>query len=149
MLRRPRSVLATSAAALLVLQLGWMPTGQANELKGAAILDHPCGQVAVKHMGLVNAGKMDEALALSTPEMQAEWNAMPADERDMVSGMMQAMSQSADDFAADIKEHGVLVVDGQSAILTVEKVTQDASGTMTSTMTEAFLIDGSRCAISK
>jgi len=32
-----------------------------TEIQGAAILDHPCGKVAVKHMGLVHAGKIDEA----------------------------------------------------------------------------------------
>jgi hypothetical protein len=149
MFRRQLSVFATSAAAVLALQIGLMPAAQATELKGAAILDHPCGKVSVKHMGLVNAGKMDEALALSTPEMQAEWNALPADEREMISGMMQAMSQSSEDYAADVKEHGVLVVDGESATLTVQKMTQDASGTSTSIMTEAYQINGSDCAISR
>lgn len=149
MLHRQLSVFATSVAAVLALQVGLMPVAQATEIKGGAILDHPCGKVSVKHMGLVNAGKMDEALALSTPEMQAEWKAMPADEQNMISGMMQAMSQSAEDFAADIKEHGVLVIDGQSATLTVQKMTQDASGVSTSIMTEAYQIDGSDCAISR
>ncbi|MCU0833893.1 MAG: hypothetical protein MUC77_05560 [Chromatiaceae bacterium] len=149
MLHRQLSVFATSVAAVLALQVGLMPVAQATEIKGGAILDHPCGKVSVKHMGLVNAGKMDEALALSTPEMQAEWKAMPADEQNMISGMMQAMSQSAEDFAADIKEHGVLVIDGQSATLTVQKMTQDAGGVSTSIMTEAYQIDGSDCAISR
>ena len=32
-----------------------------SEIKGAAILDTACGKVAVKQMGLVHDGKMDEA----------------------------------------------------------------------------------------
>jgi len=39
-----------------------------SEIKGAAILDTACGKVAVKHMGLVHDGKMDEANMLSTKE---------------------------------------------------------------------------------
>ncbi|MFO1310901.1 MAG: hypothetical protein U1F41_02430 [Burkholderiales bacterium] len=43
----------------------------ATEIKGAAILDNPCGKVAVKQMGLVNAGKMEDANKLMTREA---WN---------------------------------------------------------------------------
>ena len=34
-----------------------------SEIKGAAILDNACGKVAVKQMGLVHDGKIDEAEA--------------------------------------------------------------------------------------
>jgi hypothetical protein len=64
-----------------------------SEIKGAAILDHPCGKVAVKQMGLTHAGKMDEANKLTTKEMQEQWKAMPAKDRTMMSGMMKEMSQ--------------------------------------------------------
>ena len=70
-------------------------SGAATEVKGAAILDHACGQLTVKHMDLVHAGKMDEAVKLATPEMQAEWKAMAAEEREMVFSTILRVSRSA------------------------------------------------------
>jgi hypothetical protein len=37
-----------------------------SEIKGAAILDHPCGKTSVKQMGLIHAGKMEEGNKLAT-----------------------------------------------------------------------------------
>ena len=74
-----------------------------SEIKGAAILDNACGKVAVKQMGLVHAGNMDEANKLSTKEMQEQWKTMPAKDRTMMSGMMKEMSQTEAQYAADIK----------------------------------------------
>jgi hypothetical protein len=121
----------------------------ASEVKGAAILDHPCGKVAVKQMGLVHAGKMDEANKLSTKEMQDQWKAMPAKDRVMMSGMMKEMSSTEEQFSNDIKTNGLLVVDGQATTLTVQKKTKDASGTSTSTMTQHFKLDGGQCLVSR
>lgn len=120
-----------------------------SEVKGAAILDHPCGKVAVKQMGLAHAGKMDEANKLSTKEMQDQWKAMPAKDRTMMSGMMKEMSQTEERFSNDIKTDGVLIVDGQAATLTVQKKTKNASGTSTSTMTQNFKLDGGQCLVSR
>lgn len=113
-----------------------------SEIKGAAILDHPCGKLAVKHMGLVHAGKMDAAVKVGTKEMQEQWTAMSAADKTMMSGMMKEMSQSEEQYSADIKSNGVLVVDGPAATLTVKKATKDKNGTSTSTMTEKFKLDG-------
>ena len=92
-----------------------------SEIKGAAILDHACGKVAVKQMGLVHAGNMEDANKLSTKEMQDQWKAMPAKDKTMMAGMMKSMSQTEPEYAADIKANGLLVVDGQAATLTVKK----------------------------
>jgi hypothetical protein len=120
-----------------------------SEIKGAAILDHPCGKVSVKQMGLTHAGKMEEANKLTTKEMQDQWQAMPAKDKTMMSGMMKEMSQTEDQYAADLKANGVLVVDGPTAMLTVKKTTKDKSGSSTSTMTQNFKIDGSTCLVSR
>ena len=120
-----------------------------SEIKGAAILDHACGKVAVKQMGLVHDGKMDDANKLSTKEMQEQWKAMPAKDRTMMSGMMKEMSQTSDQYAAAIKANGVLVVDDAAATLTVKKTTKDKSGTTTETITQMFKIDGAQCLISR
>lgn len=120
-----------------------------SEVKGAAILDHPCGKTSVKQMGLTHAGKMEEANKLTTKEMQDQWKAMPAKDKTMMSGMMKEMSQTEDQYAADIKANGVLVVDGPTAVLTVKKTTKDKSGSSTSTMTQNFKIDGNQCLVSR
>ena len=120
-----------------------------SEIKGAAILDTACGKVAVKQMGLVHDGKMDEANVLSTKEMQEQWKAMPAKDRAMMSGMMKETSQTSDQYAAAIKANGVLVVDGAAATLTVKKTTKDKNGSSTETITQNFRIDGAQCLISR
>ena len=120
-----------------------------SEIKGAAILDHPCGKTSVKQMGLTHAGKMEEANKLTTKEMQDQWKAMPAKDKTMMSGMMKEMSKTEDQYSADIKANGVVVVDGPTAMLTVKKTTKDKSGSSTSTMTQNFKIDGSTCLVSR
>ncbi len=120
-----------------------------TEIKGAAILDHPCGKVAVKQMELVHAGKMEEANKLTTVEMQDQWKAMPAKDRTMMSGMMKEMSVTGGQYVADIKASGVLVVDGSAASLKVQKKTKDANGSSTSTTTQQFKVHGSECLVSR
>jgi hypothetical protein len=139
-----------SAVVLGIALFGLAQTASAKtEIKGAAILEHPCGKVAVKHMGLVHAGKMDEATKLGTPEMQKEWNAMPADDRKMMSGMMKEMSKTEAQFSAEIKSGGLLVVDGDGGTLTVKQEHKDANGTSTDTLTQHYVIDGAVCRITK
>ena len=135
-------------AALPLMLYGAVAMGK-SEVKGAAILDHPCGKVAVKQMGLTHAGKMDDANKLTTKEMQEQWKAMPAKDRTMMTGMMKEMSQTEADYSADIKSSGVLVVDGPSATLTVSKKTKDKNGTSTSTTTQNFKMDGNQCLVSR
>jgi len=125
------------------------PVAAAETIKGAAILDNPCGKVAVKQMGLVHAGKFDEANKLSTKEMQDQWKAMPAKDRSMMSDMSKEMSQTEAEYAAEIKANGVLVVDGPSAKLTVQKTTKDKNGSSTSTTSQQFKVNGSECLISR
>src|SRR5262245_60125486 len=100
------------ASAVVVPLIGFASISwAASEVKGAAILDHPCGKVSVKQMGLVHAGKMAEANQLTTKEMQEQWKAMPEKDKTMMSGMMKEMSQTEAAYAAAIKANGVLVVD--------------------------------------
>ena len=120
-----------------------------TELKGAAILQHACGKASVQQMGLVNAGKMAEAVKLGTAEMQAEWNAMPAEDRTMLTDMMKEMSVTSAELEKDIQSGGLLVVDGADATLTVKQEHKDENGTSTGTMTQKFKIDGATCRISK
>jgi serine protease inhibitor ecotin len=139
------SAVLLSTAALLT------PLGRAGaapiEIKGAAILDHPCGKVAVKHMGLAHAGKMDEATRLDTQEMQDKWKSMPAADRKMMSEMMKEMSKTEAQLSADIKAGGVLAVDGNSGTLTIKREHKDANGSSTETWTQRYVIDGAKCLV--
>jgi hypothetical protein len=120
-----------------------------TEIQGAAILEHPCGKVAVQHMGLVHAGKLEEATKLGTPEMQEQWKALPADDRKTMSMMMKEMSKSEAQFSAEIKAGGLLAIDGGKATLTVKQEHKDANGSSTDTLTQNYVLDGAVCRISR
>lgn len=138
-----------SLPLLLALQGGALAAVEKSEIKGAAILEHACGRTAVKHMALVHAGNMVEAVKLGTKEMQEGWKAMPEEDRLMLSVMMSKMSLSEADFSARIEANGLLVVESPSATLTVEQAHEDAKGTSTATMTQNFRIDPAACRISR
>jgi hypothetical protein len=136
-------------SAVLILTLLSRAEAASTEIKGAAILDHPCGKTAVKHMGLVHAGKMDEATKLGTQEMQDAWKGLPAKDRDMMSGMMKEMSKSEEQFSAEIKTSGLLAIDGNSGTLTVKQEHKDANGSSTETLTQRYVLDGAVCRITR
>jgi len=120
-----------------------------SEIKGAAILDNPCGKVAVKQVGFLHAGKFEDANKLTTKEMQDQWKAMPAKDKSMMQSMAKEMTPSEAEFTAAIKATGVLVVDGPAATLTTKKTTKDKNGTATETTTQNFKIAGNECLISR
>ncbi|MFN7943311.1 MAG: hypothetical protein U0X73_17095 [Thermoanaerobaculia bacterium] len=144
-----RFAAAVSAVALFALIAAAAPVLAKSEVKGAAILDHPCGKVAVENMGLVHDGKIAEAMKLGTQAMQDEWNKMPAKDKEMMGGMMKEMSQTREAFSAEIKANGVLFVEGKSATLKVTKTTKDANGSSSETMTQNFELDGTTCRITR
>jgi hypothetical protein len=61
---------------------------------------------AAKHMGLVHAGKIDEAIKLGTKEAQDWWKAKPDADRNMDSEMMKKISLTEAQFSAEIKVAG-------------------------------------------
>jgi len=148
-MRHRRSSRAFAFLSILSLALAAAPAAAAEELRGAAILEHPCGNTAVRHMGLVHAGKMAEAVRLGTPAMQKKWQDLPAEDRAMMSELMQAMSQSEEEFGAAIREHGVLTLAGKAATLVVEIKRQDENGDSTETMRQQFALDGASCLIDR
>src|SRR3954468_278733 len=109
---RKSAVLLSALLSLTPFARAGAAEAPKTEIKGAAILDHPCGKVAVKQMGLIHAGKFEEANKLTTKEMQEQWKAMPAKDHEMMAGMMKEMSKSEADFAKEIKAFGVLAVEG-------------------------------------
>lgn len=147
----PRMSVVLLTATILAAGLGLAVAADApkTEIKGAAILNHPCGKVAVKQMGLIHAGKFEEANKLTSPEMQEQWKAMDAKDRGMMTGMMKEMSKSEADFAKDIKAFGVLVIEGNKGTLTIERKHKDGNGSSSEKMTQNYVIDGNKCLISR
>ena len=147
----PRSFPKSSIGAFLPAILCGIAgaASAATEIKGAAILDHPCGKVAVKQVGLVHDGKFDEANKLSTKEIQEQWKAMPAKDKTEMSGMAKLMAPTQEQFTATVKAGGVLVVDGDGATLTTKTTTKDANGSSTETMTQKFKLSGGECLVSR
>ncbi len=146
-IRRTSAVLF---CAVLSLPLLGRAEAAPAEIKGAAILDHPCGKVAVKQMGLAHAGKMDEAVAkLGSKKMQDEWKSMSADDRSTLAGMMKDLSVSEAEFKSEIKSGGLLVIDGNSGTMTIKKERKDANGSSTSTITQRYEIDGAKCLVTR
>src|SRR6185369_5616734 len=123
---RKSAVLLSALLSLAPLVHAGAAEAPKTEIKGAAILDHPCGKVAVKQMGLIHAGKFEEANKLTTKDLQDQWKAMPAKDRETMNGMMKEMSKPEADFAKDIKASGTLTVEGGHATLTVEQQHKDA-----------------------
>ncbi|MDP9121436.1 MAG: hypothetical protein M3O15_08730 [Acidobacteriota bacterium] len=133
----------------LVLSLALLGRAQAapTEIKGAAILDHPCGKVAVKNMDLVHAGKVAEANKLTTKKTQDQWKAMPVKDRKMMAGMAKELSVSGAQFSDEIKAGGLLVLDGTAGTLTVKREHKDANGSVSDTFTQKYVFDGGVCLI--
>jgi len=146
---RIRRISAVFLSLALSLTLAGRAHAAKTEIRGAAILDHACGKVAVKHMGLVHAGKMDEATKLGTKEMQEQWKALPAADRNMMLEMMKGTSKTEAQFSAEIKAGGVLAVEGNKATLTVKQEHKDANGTSSETFTQNYVIDGASCLIAR
>lgn len=121
----------------------------AQTIKGAAILDHPCGKTATRQMGYLHDGKVDEANRLSTKAVQAQWQSMPAKDRTMMAQMSKSMSPSAAEYTDAIRGNGVLTVDGSSAVLKVTQTKRDANGSSTQTMTQNFAMEGGQCLVSR
>ena len=134
-----------SAVLSTILAGALCGTVSAAEIKGADILNHPCGKVAVKAMGFLHQGKFEEANKLSTKALQDRWLATPAKERAMIADLAKEMSPPEAEYIAMVKSHGVLVVDDTAGKLTITQKTQDASGTSTRTMTSKFAINGGEC----
>ena len=139
---------AVCSSLALLLALGDAAAAK-SEIKGAAILEHACGKTAIKHMGLVHAGNMIEAVKLGTPEVQKQWSAMPEHDRLGMSIKMNYVSLAEPDFLAAIKASGLLVVEAPNATLTVTKERKGIDGTVTPTITQNYRIDGPGCRISR
>ena len=74
---------------------------------------------------------------------------MPAKDKTELSGLAKAMSPPQEQFTAQVKAGGVLVVDAGSATLTTKTTTKDANGSSTETTTQKFKLNGGECLVSR
>jgi hypothetical protein len=142
----------TRLAAALALPLCFAAglAAAPTTISGAAILDHAIGKLAVKNMGMVHAGKVDEAMTtMGSKSMQAEWKALSKEDRKMMGEMMKEFAVEPATFTANIKKFGKLTIDGSQATLTVVEETKDASGSSRSTMTQRYELEGNEWKVTK
>jgi hypothetical protein len=59
------------------------------------------------------------------------------------------MSKTEEQFAADIKSGGNLVIEGNKATLTIKQEHKDANGSVTDTLTQTYVLDGAVCRITR
>jgi len=141
---------AAFALSALTMLLALAPAPlRAEELTGAAILEHPCGKTSVEHMALIHDGKIAESVQLATPEMQKEWAEMAADERDMISEMMKELSMSREDYVAAIQTGGKLTIEGSAATLAVTSEESSSQGTSHQTITQHLALSGDECRVTR
>ena len=128
---RYRTVSSAFAAALwLVMVVATAPGVEAAEpvtLKGKTILEHPAGKVIVEAGRLLKAGKAAEARKSASEEVREEWAAMsPAEQREEAARLQERAPEPAA-FEADIARVGEMVIDGESARLSIPTPSGDIS----------------------
>lgn len=128
-------------ALLALVTLALPASAEKAELKGAALMAHPATKVALENMALMHAGKIDDAVKMGTKAMQADWKALPDEDRKMMSEMMQHFAVPDAEFRAEVEKFGTLTVDGDKATLVVEKTTKDENGSGTETKTIHLMME--------
>jgi hypothetical protein len=130
--------LAAAFAAAVVLAAP-VPSAFAQaetRIKGADVMKHPIGPLALQYVELVQAGKMEDALKLAYGKAQAEWKKYPS-ERTSYTNFMKKMMPSRADLEKSLKDSAILIVEGNRATLNVIKMEQQSAspGNVTATST--------------
>ena len=107
-------VVACLAAAIAASTAGLLAQ---TPLKGEAALKHPASQLAIKIAGLLQAGKIDEYVALRTKSDIDEWKKMSAADRSDMSANFKERAPDPRALAAAIAKTGELTVNGSRAQL--------------------------------
>ena len=106
----------------------------APAIRGAAILDHELGQLAIDYASKLAAGKFDAALALLSTGGRARRDALPADERQRSDDFRRKYLPQPEALASQIRDGGELTFTAGKAYLNVMSftTTQNADGSVTS-----------------
>jgi hypothetical protein len=136
--------LASTALAIVTIGALLIPSGVAAQtvIKGAAILDHPIGKLAVTNMVLLAAGKFEESLKLSNREYNERYASLPADRKAKMAVTMKQYAVADEKFRSNIQKLGVLTIDGDKATLTTKEVTDLGGGqTVSSGLEQRFTLE--------
>ena len=76
-----KAVLALFTACVSLMPMAPALAQPETRIKGADIMKHPIGPLALQYVDLVQAGRMEDALKLSHDKAQAEWKKYPAERR--------------------------------------------------------------------
>ena len=106
----------------------------APAIRGAAILDHELGQLAIDYASKLAAGKLDAALALLSTGGRARRDALPGDERQRSDDFRRQYLPQPEALASQIRDGGELTFTAGKAYLNVMSftTTQNADGSVTS-----------------
>ncbi len=111
-------------------------------IKGAAILDHPIGKLAVENNALLWSGKFEESLKKSNKEYNDYYAALPADRKAKMAANYKSAAEPDAKFKAGIQKLGVLTIDGDAATLTVKETTSVGGMNLTSGREMRFTQEG-------
>ena len=107
----------------------------APAIRGAAILDHPLGKLALDYAGKLAAGKMDAAMALVSTTTRARLAEISPAERQESEKFRRTTTPKPEVFKGQIQEGGELAFYGDKAVLNVisSSTVKNADGSVTST----------------
>jgi hypothetical protein len=131
-----KAVLALFTACVTLMPMAPALAQPETRIKGADIMKHPIGPLALQYVDLVQAGRMEDALKLSHDKAQAEWKKYPA-ERKSYTDFMKKMMPSRADLEKSLQGSAILIIEGKRATLNSIKTEQQSSspGSITSSST--------------
>ncbi len=108
----------------------------AVRVEGSALASHPSVAVVLGYNDLVQAGKMDEALAqFGSAKAQAAWRTQPASEKRESAAFRKRMLPTRAQLTQSIRSGGLLLVEGDTATLNVIKIDPATASQSTGTST--------------
>lgn len=128
--------------SMILLGIGAALSAAETRIKGAEILKHPIGDLALKYADALHGGGMDDAMKLASKKAQAKWKNLPASERAEIAAFLKKMVPKKSELAAGIQAGGILIIEDDSrATLNVVKVEQNSAkpGTVDSSSTTIAL----------
>jgi hypothetical protein len=130
-----------AALSLALLGIGAALSATETRVKGAEILKHPIGDLALKYADALHGGGIEDAMKLASKKAQAKWKKLPASERAESSAFLKKMVPEKNELAAGIQAGGILIIEDSRATLNVVKVEQKSAkpGTVDSSSTTIAL----------
>ena len=137
-----------SALFTVVLGIGAALSAAETRIKGAEILKHPIGDLALRYADALHGGGMDDAMKLASKKAQAEWKRLPASERAESSAYLKKMIPKRTELAAGIQAGGILLIEDDSRatlnVVTTESTSKEPGVVQSTSSTVAipFVLEG-------